>query len=262
MNARSALVFVCGVAVGAAGLGAGGALFARRPPSTTPAVEQPAASPEEARPSPSAAAPELRLAIRARVAQVLAEARRGHDLDVFLDELARAAREQGHVTALEVVPGLAAIEAAYPGDMERGPAFARRMEDLSRELGEPPPGDEPRGGASAQALLQTIASTPPGPARDQLVPQALAAISRLPVDEQDEASRALDRATAASAPAPHAAAAADALLAQIASARDPQLRHRLVTDFLSAAGQLPPDEQERRFRQLDEATAAATESPQ
>jgi hypothetical protein len=40
------------------------------------------------------------------------------------------------------------------------------------------------------------------------------------------------------------------------------LRQRLVTDFLSAAGQLPPDEQERRFRQLDEATAAATHSAQ
>jgi hypothetical protein len=257
MNTRSALVFACGVALGAAGLGLGGALFARRAPAPTASAEPDPSSPApEARRAASAALPDLRPAIRARVAEVLAEARRGHELDVFLDELARAARERGHVTALEVVPGLAAIDAAYPGDPERGPAFARRMEDLSRGLGEPPPGDEPRNGATAPALLQAIASTPAGPARDKLVPQALAAIGRLPVDQQEEASRALDRATAASAPPAPSAAAPDSLLAQITSTRDPQARHQLVTQFLDAAGQLPPDEQERRFRQLDEATAA------
>jgi hypothetical protein len=199
VNARSALVFVCGVAVGVAGLGARDALLARRARATTaeraPTDPEAPAEPQEHREA-SGTLPDLRPAIRARVAEILAEARRGHELDLFLDELARAARAEGHVTALHVVPGLAAIEAAYPGDMERGPAFTRRMEALSRELGEVPPGDEAPS-ASAPALFQAIASTPAGPARDKLVPQALAAISRLPVDQQDEASLALDRATAA-----------------------------------------------------------------
>jgi hypothetical protein len=199
MRARHTLIFVLGVL---AGVGGAVAVAARARPPATPQAEAPPAE-MAARPAAAPAAspggvPDLRPAIRARVAAVLAEGRRGHELDLYLDELERAARAQGRVTALEIVPGLEAIEAAYPGDMEKGPAFARRMEDLQRQLGQAPPGPaEPPPGVTAGSLLQAIATAPAGPARDKLIPQALTAIGRLPEADQDEASKALDRATAA-----------------------------------------------------------------
>jgi len=140
---------------------------------------------------------DVRAAIRASVEAVLAAQRRGHALDVYLEDLVGTARAQGRVTALELIPGLEAIEAAYPGDMDRGPAFARRMEALQRELGQTnDDASEPPPGVTVASLLQAVESAPAGPSRDKLIPQALTAIGRLPDDEQAEASRALDAATA------------------------------------------------------------------
>jgi hypothetical protein len=140
---------------------------------------------------------DLRAKIRASVASVLAEQRRGRELEIFLQELEAQARKQGRVTALEVQTGLAALDAAYPEDLERGPAFARRMESLARELDPRPALPDPNtAGSSARVQLRTIESMPPGPERDKLTPAALAAIDLLPLAEQDDARKALDRATA------------------------------------------------------------------
>jgi hypothetical protein len=253
---RPTLVFVLGILAGAGGAFA---LVGRaRPPVS--AAEQADAPPLAARAlqaTSSQAVPDLRPALRARVAAVLAENRRGHELDVYLDELERAARAQGHVSALEVAPGLAAIEAAYPEDTERSAAFARRMEDLQRELvpNPPPPADEPPAGVTAASVLQALSTTPSGPERDKLVRQALVAIGRLPEAEQFEASQALERATSTAAPA-EAPAAPETLLAQISATTDPAARRTLVERFSAAAGSLPPDQQAPLYRQLDEATAA------
>jgi hypothetical protein len=197
--------------------------------------------------------PDLRPALRARVAAVLAEQRRGHELDVYLDQLAQAARAQGHVSALEVSPGLAAIEAAYPEDLERSGAFARRMEALQRELGQTTAGpDDPPPGVTTASLLQALSTTAAGAERDKLVRQTITAIGRLPEAEQAEASKALERATSGPPTPPEAPAT---LLAQIAATTDPAARRDLVMRFSDAAGVLPPEEQETLYRQLDEATA-------
>jgi hypothetical protein len=259
MRVRPALVFVVFVGGILVGVGGAVALVGRVKPTAPVVVEQ---LPSETAPAPRAhvaaadpAIPDLRPAIRARVAAVLAENRRGHELDIYLEELEHAARAQGHVSALEVAPGLAAIEAAYPGDLDRGGAFARRMEDLQRELGQSTASpDEPPAGVTASSLLQALATEPPGTARDKLIRQTIVAIGRLPEAEQAEASKALERATTTTAPAEPTAPGT--LLAQIAATTDPAARRDLVQRFSVAASALPLDQQEPLYRQLDEATAA------
>jgi hypothetical protein len=254
MRVRPALVFACGLLVGAGGAVA---LVSRaRPPAPVCAEEAseapaPAVAGEKA---PPQAVADLRPAIRARVAAVLAENRRGHELDLYLDELANAARARGQVSALEVAPGLAAIEAAYPGDQDRSAAFSRRMEDLQRELvpNPPPATDEPPAGVTAASLLQALGAAS-GPERDKLTRQAITAIGRLPESEQAEATKALERATAEPAPAVEAPAT---LLAQISATTDPNARRDLVHRFSAAASALPPEQQEALYRQLDETTAS------
>jgi hypothetical protein len=239
-------------------VGAGGAVAlvgrARPPALVCEAAEATEPAVRLARAPSAQGVPDLRPAIRARVAAVLAENRRGHELDAYLDELASAARARGQVTALEVAPGLAAIDAAYPGDQERSAAFSRRMEELQRELEPTPPpsADEPPAGVTAASLLQAL-TTASGPERDKLTRQAITAIDRLPEAEQAEASKALERATASAPAAPEAPAT---LLAQIAGTTDPDARRDLLHRFSTAAGALPPEQQETLYRQLDETTAA------
>jgi hypothetical protein len=259
MRVRPALVFVVFVGGILVGVGGAVALVGRVKPTAPVVVEQLPSETAPARRAHVAAAdpaiPDLRPAIRARVAAVLAENRRGHELDIYLEELEHAARAQGHVSALEVAPGMAAIEAAYPGDVERTAAFARRMEDLQRQLGQTTLGpDDPPAGVTAASLLQAIASAPSSEARDKLLRQTITAIGRLPEAEQAEASKALERATTPS-PAPPPAEPAT-LLAQIAAAQDPAARRDLVLQFSAATSALPPEQQEPLYRQLDQATAA------
>jgi hypothetical protein len=131
------------------------------------------------------------------MASAVTAQRHDQEVDDHLAEIERAARARGEVKADEVVDGLQKIEMAHPGDMERAGVFARRMEALQRELNQPAtsPGDPPTE-VSVQSLLQIAARTPAGPARDQMIPQIVTAIGRLPVEERDEASKALDRVTA------------------------------------------------------------------
>lgn len=195
------LVLACGLALGGAAMV--GVHLARGTGHPSPAASAPPVTEGTAPPEHAPPAVDLRPAIRARVAAVLAEQRRGHELDVYLNELERTARAQGHVSALEVVPGLAAIEAAFPGDTERGAAFSRAMEKLQRDLGQPGADtSELPAGVTTASVLQAISQAPPGPERDKLIPKALVAIGRLPESEQEEASRALDRATATPGTAP------------------------------------------------------------
>jgi hypothetical protein len=253
---RSTAIFASGLLLGVAGTLVGGARLSRPRPPDPPAAAAtaPALLPDH-RPSLGPASQDLRRAVNATVAAVIADQRRGIELDLYLDALERTAREQGFVSALEVVPGLAAIDAAHPDDTERGPAFARRMEALARELGQSPGTPQaPPAGITAHALLQAVSSTPPGPARDKLIPQALTAISQLPLAEQEEASKALDRATAQGVDA-QPARGPDELLALVGSATDPADRATLVREFLGVASSLPLDEQEQRFAQLERATA-------
>jgi hypothetical protein len=260
MSVRSVVVFSSGLVLGVAGTALVGVALMRD--TWTAALKPPAAmSTTDAplpgrRPLPGAeAGQDLRQIVNARVAAVIAEQRRGMELDLYLDGLDRTARERGFVSALEVVPGLAAIDAAYPNDPEKGPAFARRMETLGRELGQSQVGPEdPPPGVTAHALLQAVSSTPPGPARDKLVPQALTAISQLPLAEQEEASKALDRATAVGVDA-KPTRGPDELLALVGSTTDPTARAAIVSEFLGVASSLPLDEQEVRAAQLDRATA-------
>jgi hypothetical protein len=264
VRVRSITVFSLGLALGVAGTAFVGVVVLDLTPAPVPAaVASPASewSRSSAGPSGSAAssARDLREAVNASVSAALAENRRGYELDLYLEALERAARERGNVSALEVVPGLAAIDAAYPNDAEKGPAFARRMEELARKLGQSTQGaDDPPPGVTAHSLLHAVSSTPAGPARDKLIPQALTAISRLPVAEQEEASKALDRATAEGVVPKPAARAPDELLALVASTTEATARGQLVREFMDATSSLPLEEQERRYRALDRATAAAS----
>ena len=268
VSVRSVVVGLCGLALGSAGT-----LFVQTwrharvdeqarevaaPPSRAPAAHLSAATGDGAG-TPSRRDADLRESVRARVAAALAEQRRGYELDLYLQELERAARAQGLVSALEVAPGLAAIEAAYPGDGERGPAFARRMEALARELGQSTQcPDDPPPDVTALSLLQVIRQTPPGPGRDKLVRQALSAISRLPEAEQESAGKALDSATAERGLAPPSPPRSpDDVLAALGSTRDTDRRRALVEEFMNVASTLPLEEQERRFKELDRATAAS-----
>lgn len=196
----------------------------------------------------------FRANIRARVAEALAEGRRGHEVGAYLDELEATARRQGRVTALEILPGLAVIERAFPDDMERSVAFTRRMERVARELGTSDDGARPTTAIAPEILVTTMANTAQGPARDQLVRKALSAIDRLPVEEQPAAFAAVSRATAPGAPAAPPVSL-DGLLEQVRSAAGGEARRSLVRSFVEIASNLPPEEQERRFRQLEEATA-------
>lgn len=263
-------VFMAGLSAGAAGAAVAGRWF-----STTgmeggvnAAGEEVAkasanggeASAFEAAPaSPARSSPpgeDLREKIRASVAAVLAEQRRGQELDMLLDELEAQARKQGKVTALEVRTGLAALDAAYPNDPDKGAAFARRMESLSRELearaGTP---GTPSPSVSVLAHLQAIESSAPGPARDRMTREALDAIDRLPVDEQEKALAGLDRATAKGA-VPAAPADPERILADLRQSPGGTSRRGLVEELLRAIADLPVEEQERRLRELDAATAA------
>lgn len=198
---------------------------------------------------------DIRAKIRASIAAALAEQRRGQKLDLLLDELEAQARKQGKVTALEVATGLAALEAAYPTDPEPGAAFARRMERLSREL---EARAEPAAAATADvgviAHLQAIGATPSGPERDRMTRAALAAIDRLPPEEQEQALAGLDRATArglATAPVRDP----EGVLAELRQTRNPETRRALVDELLGAVAGLPLEEQERRLRELDAVTS-------
>lgn len=265
--AHSVVVLLCGLALGSGGTVLVQKWLHARPDQeapVAPAAAQALAAGRPARTTEAAAHADvdLREAVRARVAAVLAEQRRGYELDLYLHELERTARARGQVTALEVAPGLAAIDAAYPGDPERGPAFARRMETLARELGQSTQApDDPPADVAATSLLDAIRKAPAGPDRDKLVRQAITAISRLPVAEQEAAGQALDSATAdrnaaAAAPTPPSRSPDD-VLAALGSTRDAEGRRALVQEFMNAASTLPIEEQERRFKDLDRVTAAA-----
>jgi hypothetical protein len=195
-------------------------------------------------------------AVREQVAAMVAEGRRRGDLDAFLDELEATARRQGRVTAVELLAGLAAIDHAAPEDLDRATSFARRMERVARELGAPASSaDAPAGSGSAEDLVEGVRAATPGIARDELIPAAIAELSRLPLEEQPAAFAALDRATAAGLSSPPAAATLDGRIAEIAAATDGPSRSRLVQGFVRDVDTLRPEEQERWLRELDRATA-------
>ena len=76
----------------------------------------------------------------------------------------------------------------------------------------------------------------------------------MPPSEQESAGKALDSATAAG-PSASPPRSPDEVLAAIGSTRDTDRRRELVQEFISAASKLPVEEQERRFQELDRATA-------
>jgi hypothetical protein len=82
---------------------------------------------------------------------------------------------------------------------------------------------------------------------------ALAAIDRLPPEEQAQALAGLDRATArgvATAPARDP----EGILAELRQTRSVETRRALIDDVLRAVAGLPLEEQERRLRELDAVT--------
>jgi hypothetical protein len=77
--------------------------------------------------------------VDALVASRLPALKSAEDMTRYLDELAAQARRNGHVTALEVEPGMTALQARQPmlgaaQTMKLMLGFAARMNALSQEL--------------------------------------------------------------------------------------------------------------------------------
>jgi hypothetical protein len=129
-------------------------------------------------------APPPRIDMRAQIRQAVAEARprlqAPASLDGYLNELEQQARRNHHVSALEVEPGLAAIQATVAPEQqaERTQRFATKMQELAAELDgrdtQPLP-DE---------LARDIERAGDEPERQKLIRQYVQSVLSLPRDEQ------------------------------------------------------------------------------
>lgn len=132
------------------------------PPSSGPSLPSGAAEP--AKGSPPRA--KLDADVADAVAKVMPNLKTRDDLDNYLDSLEAKARAQGKVTALELEPGLKAIEAfgnADPQEIEqRQTGFAARMAVASAQMkGRVSVSDFPRQGLSRALEALEKAGRPP-----------------------------------------------------------------------------------------------------
>jgi hypothetical protein len=159
----------------------------------------PAAAPDTLEASHAAPA---EVDLRPRVAQAIGEAvqkvgamRDEAAVRALLSELEQRARRQGVVTAMEIEPGLAAIETledavGIDGVQLRQAEFAARMTALTRAQAKPAPAAQV---PAVESIAREIERTPSAEARAQLVAQYVRAADLLPEDQREQAMGRLNQ---------------------------------------------------------------------
>jgi len=146
---------------------------------------------------PTAQPVDTREQVAAQIEREVAPLRTRQEVTAYLDELERRAEANGQVTALEVMPGVIAIEQlagaiGFQRATELGAEFAERMAQLSARLDgrdQPPPAED------LNALLADIESA----AADEVAPMVnryVSAIAPLELDEQQSRMRQLHEISA------------------------------------------------------------------
>ena len=181
------------------------------------------------------------------------------ELDAYLDNLEAQARARGHVTALDIEPGLAMIQ-QHSEDPQRVAAFSERMLKLQEELsGRARP--EPPRAATAHQQLRALSSRiqhSDGEEKQEAIRQYLKAAEALPDQQEAEALASLNTMVQAVPQAPDSSALA-ALLTGIQQAPDQVKRQELIREYLEYSEGLPEEEHQRAMADLQRfAVPAAT----
>lgn len=210
------------------------------------------AGPREAEPRRARSRPriDLRPRIEEEEARELPGLSGRADVEAYLDRLVARARAQGHVTAVEVEPGMSAIF-GLRGTLAEGEVLAMaddfdaRMQALSTELGASPAAPPP---ALDEALAQIAGADDPL-ARQDAIDDALEALEGLDEPERLAAEARLDEVLRDETPS--ARADPVALREAIDMAVGTAERERAVRRYVEAVENLPREEAEARLAEVE-----------